>query len=103
MQRWQKWDNDLCPRCGLMEDVPHVIACRGTGADDVWKRSIDALRQWMETHQTDPEIINNVVNGLRNWREGLSLPMSYTSNISVATQQQNDISWQAMAEGCTTE
>jgi hypothetical protein len=57
----------------------------------------------METHQTDPEIINNVVHGLRNWREGLSLPMSYTLNILRATEQQNDISWQAMAEGWTTE
>jgi len=86
-----------------MEDAPHVIVCRGTGADDVWKRSIDAPWQWMETHQTDPEIINNVVHGLRNWREGLSLPMSYTLNILRATEQQNDISWQAMAEGWTTE
>mgnify|MGYP000032035169 CR=1 FL=1 len=29
--------------------------------------------------------------------------MSYTSNISLATEQQNDIGWQAMAKGWTTE
>jgi hypothetical protein len=29
--------------------------------------------------------------------------MSYTLNISLATEQQNDIGWQAMAEGWTTE
>ena len=29
--------------------------------------------------------------------------MSYTSNISLTTEQQNDIGWQAMAKGWTTE
>jgi hypothetical protein len=29
--------------------------------------------------------------------------MSYTLNISLATEAQNDIGWQAMAEGWTTE
>ena len=29
--------------------------------------------------------------------------MSYTLNISLATEQQNDIGWQAMAKGWTTE
>jgi len=31
MKRWREWEDDLCPRCGVQEDAPHVWLCKGLG------------------------------------------------------------------------
>jgi len=61
MKRWSQRDNDLCPHCGLFEDAAHIQICREQGADDVWNRSIDFLRQWLNSVQTDSNLIHIVV------------------------------------------
>lgn len=82
MKHWGKWEEDLCPRCGVLEDAVHVVICKGNGANEIWDSS---LKTWLEEAQTDPDIITNILLGLRNGREGTDLPLSNCQSISVAT------------------
>jgi len=78
MACWGKWEANQCTRCGQPEDTQHVLRCTGRGSGEVWQKSVDSLRKWMEDRQTHLEIINIITRGLISWRNnspGISLQL----------------------------
>jgi hypothetical protein len=70
MKRWKKWPTDNGPRCGVEETAPHVWLCKGENACNVWQASLNNLKIWMESVQTDPAIAEAIVDSLDTWRRG---------------------------------
>jgi len=68
MKRWKQRQDDACPRCGAMEDAAHVWTCHGSGADDLWEKSVEDLNRWLTVVQTDPDIQHCIVSYLRSWK-----------------------------------
>ncbi len=67
MKRWKERDTDVCPRCGIQEDAPHVLVCSGEGATEVWAKSILNLEEWMISVDTDPDIMEMITWKLNKW------------------------------------
>jgi hypothetical protein len=43
MKRWKLSQNSACPRCGEVEDAPHVWTCQGSGVNDLWTIALSNL------------------------------------------------------------
>jgi len=98
MKQWGKWNSADCPRCGVYEDVPHMLSCQGATANDVWDTTLCSLRQWFTDHKTDPDIASAIIEGLNNWRYSTSGLSTNSSNLAVAVDMQTDIGWSLAIE-----
>ena len=58
-------DNDLCPRCGSMEDNKHVVRC--ASGQMIWKKSVASVDSTLRDLQTDPLIHNGIITILDKW------------------------------------
>lgn len=68
MQRWKLQKDNLCPRCGELEDAPHVWVCQGSGATEIWDKSLDKLEDWLKTVNTNPDIQHTIISSkLERW------------------------------------
>jgi hypothetical protein len=61
-------DHDECPRCGLMEDAPHVVRCKGTGANLTFSVALQKLEITMHKLFMAPEIRTALLTRIRQWR-----------------------------------
>lgn len=96
---WKKWDTDGCPRCNQQEMAAHVWACARQGAENAWDTACNQLQEWLESHQTDPEIAAAIIMGLWRWQHGSQDDTGYSWQIRNAVDQQHNIGWQHMVEG----
>jgi len=101
MPLWQQRESDACPRCGQPEDSSHVWICDQMGALDVWNKSLLDLGGWIESINTDPDIIKNILSKLTHWMEGLH-PAHLANHSLMALEQQSDIGWNLFIEGWLT-
>jgi hypothetical protein len=62
-------DHDECPRCGLMEDAPHVVRCKGTGTNLTFSLALQKLEITMHKLFTAPEIRIALMARIRQWRK----------------------------------
>ncbi len=46
--RWKESQTTACPRCGALADEPHVWICPDHVAEQLWNRSLDNLREWLQ-------------------------------------------------------
>jgi len=99
MKRQKQRDNDLCPHCGLFEEGAHVWICREQGADDVWNRSIVSLQQWLNGMQTDPDLIQIVVQQLSHWRHGAEGTNCTPAALRQLLHAQHQIGWGRFFDG----
>ena len=85
-----------------MEDAAHVWQCKEEQALEVWDKSIEALHLWLMDQQTQPGIQEAICNGLRAWKYGTEHPpvASHFAQLQEAIHLQDQISWQALLEGC---
>ncbi len=63
--RWRHQDgrSDKCPCCTIhVETVEHVILCPEIGRVETFMQSSQALGQWMEEADTDPYLIDCIVD-----------------------------------------
>jgi hypothetical protein len=75
MLRWKQWPTDHCPRCGVArEDAIHVLQCPDSEAVNRWKLSIDNLRDWMLSHQTEPTFCEFICHSLLTWHTSDNQP-----------------------------
>ena len=59
------WESDWCPLCGLLrENTEHVIYCTDSRAYHQYVTSLEALSDWMETSNTNPEIQTVIISAL---------------------------------------
>ena len=93
------------PRCGHdNEHTNHVLQCRESGADLIWKNEMTKLQTWLETHDLHPELVQVIITGLNTWRTGSPNPYIPTTNsIRQAQIKQNRIGWFQFIEGFWTK
>jgi hypothetical protein len=63
--RWHHQDgcSNKCPCCAIhMDTVEHVILCLEVGRVETFMQSSQALEQWMEEADTDPDLIDCIVD-----------------------------------------
>jgi hypothetical protein len=99
MARWKKRDTSACPRCGAFEDATHVWKCRGEDADRVWKQSLDHLKDWMASHDTDPDLANLLLDMLQSWRDDTPCPGQIPYGLQLLVTRQSELGGQALLEG----
>jgi hypothetical protein len=87
---------DQCPLCQQVETVPHVLMCQDTRAQQQWESSIDELKRWMKSKDTDPSIITELCDGLNTWRIYGNIPVEITDNFGTS---QHAIGWNGVVEG----
>jgi hypothetical protein len=95
---WKEWDHDNCPWCGSPEDSTHVWRCSGQNTNEVWGRSLSALRSWMAYAHTDPELASLILTSLNNWR--YTVPAGAPPlRLADLVQYQHTIGWGKFLEG----
>ncbi len=70
MHRWGEWESPNCPRCGLLEDAPHVWRCKGSGTKEIWNKAVSDLESLMRQLGTDPTLVHIIVIYLKGWWDG---------------------------------
>jgi hypothetical protein len=99
MKRWKQRSDDACPRCGETEDSAHVWVCNGSGADEVWERSVEDLKRWLNTIQTDPDIQHCIISYLHSWRYNSTVDGLSHFPFTSYNESQNKIGWHRFFEG----
>ena len=92
-----------CPRCDHdeEEDAQHVLKGQGEGAEQAWETALESLEQRCINLNTDPNIIEGLLQRLRQWRTGSTTPDDFetTPDTQTAFDNQDGIGWQAFLEG----
>jgi Reverse transcriptase (RNA-dependent DNA polymerase) len=103
MKRWKQRESAECPRCQHPEeDEEHVWKCQNTEAKNVWKKSIEKLREWMTLKKTDPELRDGICLRLNEWRDDLPKSDLFSRRIAIQQlfEQQDKVGWRVFLEGC---
>ena len=75
MQRRKHRVFNRCPRCNHWgEDRLHVVICWDQRATIIWKKSVDRLRRFMVSENTDTGITTFLLDGLEFFRRSPSRP-----------------------------
>jgi hypothetical protein len=99
MKRWKKWQDGHCPRCGQTGDASHIVICKGENSQQIWVTSLKLLSKWMTSVQTDPNIIDTIIDHLRLWHQGYTTTPEGQESIQHALDIQNDLGWHSLLEG----
>jgi hypothetical protein len=98
--RWKEKETACCPRCGEYEDARHVWLCNNVDARNLWKTELDKLMAWLVTLDTDPEIIDALIDNLRQRFLAHEVQTKvYTNKIRMGIQKQENIGWVNFFEG----
>jgi len=63
MMKWKFCTMAQCPHCGCyIEDKPHITWCPQEAAKALWHKAIQELKEWMKAEQSDPQIIQDIMN-----------------------------------------
>jgi hypothetical protein len=99
MKRWEGWDTDLCPRCGMVEDAAHMWQCKGPGTEDVWNKALTELEALLPKLDTDPNIKFLILSHLRGWRSGEGFVYNTPRCFQILLQEQHLVGWGRFFEG----
>jgi hypothetical protein len=100
MMRWKQQESPDCPRCGEFEDMAQVWRCHGNDADQVWINGLDNLQDWMESHDTDPDLALLLIDLLQSWRDDTPLSNNPPYGLDLLAMRQQELGGQALLEGC---
>jgi hypothetical protein len=62
-------DHNVCPRCGMTEDAPHIVRCQGAGTDVMFEAAASKLELAMGDKFTAPEIVTVIGKRTRQWQK----------------------------------
>jgi hypothetical protein len=82
-----------------VEDAKHVWICQGTGANEVWEKSMTSLHEWLLKQKTQQNIADIISDRLSAWRYDNApnaIPSSF--GIQTAVENQDKTGWQALLE-----
>ena len=99
--KWQQAESSQCPRCPQpLETTSHVLQCHGEQSDHIWSRSLRRLAKTLYQQRTDPALLQTLLDGLRQWRQGSS-PQCHSSSplLAQAFQAQSSIGWENALRG----
>ncbi len=67
MARWKQWDSPRCPLCQAADETTcHVLQCQDTVRTSKWTKTVDDLYAWLVQSDTNPDIIDCLMQTLRN-------------------------------------
>jgi hypothetical protein len=70
---WKMRETNSCPHCREFEDTLHVWKCASTQVSNVWKISRYKLQTSLRKLDTDPDLIELIINYLNTWRYNYNL------------------------------
>jgi len=95
MVRWKQRSSAECPRCGSSpEDKVHITLCPADTVNTLWEEAITELTTWMKAEQSDPQLVQALVDGLQAWRQ--NTPRSEETS---AASKQEQIGWDGLLNG----
>jgi len=85
MARWKKWDSPLCPFCqDTDETTAHVLQCPCPARVASWHHSVESLRSWMHSADTDPTITHWFISYLHS--QGHRTPSRQSCHSEITAQ-----------------
>jgi hypothetical protein len=101
---WRHWDgrSNKCPCCTIhVETAEHVMVCHEVGMVETCMQSSQALEQWMEDTDTDPDLVECIMDYVQG--RGMVTMASAVQNAPARFQVlgclQDKISWRRFLEG----
>jgi hypothetical protein len=88
---WKLKETNACPHCGQYEDLIHVWKCKAEAVKDVWEHSLANLRTSLRKLDTEPDLINLIINYLDSWRNDHNLQLLSTSKYRQLLEMQDAI------------
>ena len=86
-----------CPRCGLFEDIDHVISCTHPDAVSLWHQGLADLDAWMGRQTTHPGIHQLLIHSLQTWHTNPTMdvtpPPDLTPDLLPCFHSQASIGW----------
>jgi hypothetical protein len=93
-----------CPRCTHDETPEHVWKCRGAEANDIWDKSIQALKSWLQENSTHPEVSMAIIEYLDSWRYDRPPNLRTVQGwIEPAIAHQSELGWRNLLEGIPSQ
>jgi hypothetical protein len=96
MKRWKQQESAECPRCQHPEeDEEHVWKCQNQEAKEIWKKSIEKLREWMVKRKTDPDLTEGICRRLNEWHDNLPKTEIFSRRIAIQQlfDKQDQVGW----------
>jgi hypothetical protein len=93
--------HNRCPNCKRFdESTSHITRCRDQGRSDIFRSSVEALREWLRDQQTDPEVTRLISTYLlaRGTRTMKSL-LRPNSRMTLASEYHDRLGWDNFIEG----
>jgi hypothetical protein len=104
----RSWEQNLCPLCPSCAQVnktcSHILFCNHAGQVDVLLKSIDLLEQWLEEVDTDPDLLECIVEYARGRGQVAMLDIcrGRDSQYTKMADEQDAIGWRRFMEGMVT-
>jgi hypothetical protein len=89
----------VCPHCGEFEDSVHIWKCSLSAVSDVWQTSLYKLQTSLRKLDTDPDLIDVIMQYLNSWRHDTHLQPLDDEKYSTLLDLQNKIGARQFFEG----
>ena len=96
LHRWKDQTHSKCPRCQTdNETVEHVIHCKHVDATLIWATGVAELREWMESNDGAPDLVEIITWRLNQWRNqsGFTPIIDLDQASRMALLEQDHIGW----------
>lgn len=94
------WGNRLTASCQLfnaeVENTYHIMARQAVGALNAWETSAVKLEEWLDCHETCPDLNKLVMNIVMNWKLGRPIDIHndiYCDGVRRVMQSQKEVGW----------
>ena len=105
MKQWKMATHSRCPNCNKhKEDAAHLNVCNSSERKRLLKRSIGELEEWMEEHNTHPDVLEFVPQYLAYRGDRRLASFDWMSKgFRAAAEEQDSIGWRNFTEGKVAE
>ncbi len=95
MVKWKFQNMAQCPWCGSeTKDKSHILHCLQEAATQQWTKAVTTLTKWMQSEQSNPQLIQAMRTGLQAWHDNTEL-----SGDPETPNHQAHIGWDMLLDG----
>ena len=101
LHKWKQTDDPSCPCPDCDEDIEtteHLLACPSPAMRETWTNSVAGFQVWLETVDTDPELITCFITTLQHGH-GSSFHSHCSARLREVALEQDAIGWMNFVEG----
>jgi hypothetical protein len=97
---WNYQSKATCPRCAQLVETPaHVQQCEGYSANEIFKKNISKVEDFLSQEQTRPDLQDAIIQCIKKWRAREPIQLKeYQDDIQAVIRQQHVIGWMDMME-----